>query len=396
MTPFDTSQVRFGVNYTPSRHWYYCWNDWDARSIQADFRALAALGIDHLRVQLIWPYFQPNPAYVSEAHLRRLSELVQLAADQGLDVLLSLLTGFLSGYAFLPSNVSPRAVFTDPDVLESEVLFAHRVLETVGDRANFMGLDLGNEINCLDQGLDAAIGDRWAAQFLDRVRPRISGRLIVNGVDNYPWMVGSTFTPRHLASDAYDMATMHCWPEFSGCLAGGRRLDEAPSLYLSRFYCEWVSLFSPRPRPRWIQEFGCCDLWGTPEEQDRYLRRGVELALEAGAAWFTFWCSHDKTRDVKFDPFEYHYGLLSTENREKRLAGVYRELAQAHRGRPAARAEPRSDVVLTVPAGFCPTTDPALPLEAWRERTLRSDFWRYYGRYLEVIAGGGVPTLKQA
>jgi hypothetical protein len=58
----DPARHRFGVNYTPSRRWWFCWNDWDADSIQRDLDAIAALGADHLRLLLIWPYFQPNPA----------------------------------------------------------------------------------------------------------------------------------------------------------------------------------------------------------------------------------------------------------------------------------------------------------------------------------------------
>ena len=63
---------RFGVNYTPTRQWYYCWNDFDADGIRRDLDTIAELGADHIRLQLIWPWFQPNPNWVSPAHLDRL------------------------------------------------------------------------------------------------------------------------------------------------------------------------------------------------------------------------------------------------------------------------------------------------------------------------------------
>lgn len=53
----DTSRHRFGVNYTPSHNWWFCWNDWDADPIKRDLDAIAALGADHLRLMLIWPFF---------------------------------------------------------------------------------------------------------------------------------------------------------------------------------------------------------------------------------------------------------------------------------------------------------------------------------------------------
>src|SRR5579862_7915580 len=50
----DLARHRFGVNYTPSRNWWFCWNDWNADSIKRDLDAIAALGADHMRLMLIW------------------------------------------------------------------------------------------------------------------------------------------------------------------------------------------------------------------------------------------------------------------------------------------------------------------------------------------------------
>ena len=71
----DPTRHRFGVNYTPSHNWWFCWNDWNPDPIKRDLDAIAALGADHLRILLIWPFFQPNPKWVSPAHLERLDQL---------------------------------------------------------------------------------------------------------------------------------------------------------------------------------------------------------------------------------------------------------------------------------------------------------------------------------
>ena len=73
---------RFGVNYTPSKNWWFCWNNWDADPIKRDLDAIAALGADHLRILLIWPYFQPNPRWVSPLHLERLDQLLTLMGQR--------------------------------------------------------------------------------------------------------------------------------------------------------------------------------------------------------------------------------------------------------------------------------------------------------------------------
>jgi len=40
----DLTRHRFGVNYTPSHNWWFCWNDWDPDPIRRDLDAIAALG----------------------------------------------------------------------------------------------------------------------------------------------------------------------------------------------------------------------------------------------------------------------------------------------------------------------------------------------------------------
>ena len=84
---------RFGVNYTPSKNWWFCWNEWDAGSMKRNLDAIAALGADHLRILLIWPYFQPNPKWVSPLHLERLDQLLTLMGERNLDAVVTVFTG---------------------------------------------------------------------------------------------------------------------------------------------------------------------------------------------------------------------------------------------------------------------------------------------------------------
>ncbi|HKO11640.1 MAG TPA: hypothetical protein VJV22_06715, partial [Acidobacteriaceae bacterium] len=98
----DLMRHRFGVNYTPSHNWWFCWNDWNADPIRRDLDAIAALGADHLRLMLIWPFFQPNPRWVSPAHLKRLDQLIALMGERRMDALVTVFTGQLSGWYFLP------------------------------------------------------------------------------------------------------------------------------------------------------------------------------------------------------------------------------------------------------------------------------------------------------
>lgn len=157
---------RFGVNYIPTPIWQFYWNDWSGSNIARDFDSIASLGADHIRMMLIWPWFQPNPSYVSTAHLDRLDELMVLAAERKLDVVVSLYTGWLSGYAFKPPYLESADFYTDPKWKPVWELYMTEVARRLMPHSNFLGLDLGNEINCCWEGASPADGDPWIESVL--------------------------------------------------------------------------------------------------------------------------------------------------------------------------------------------------------------------------------------
>jgi len=378
--------IRFGLNYVPSRRWYYCWNDWNGSEIAEDFDAVAALGVDHLRVQLIWPYFQPNPTYVSPAHLRRLEELMTLAGERGLDVQLSALTGFLSGYRFLPSDVTPDDVFVKEDVFSQSTRYLEAILNAVGQRDNFLGFDLGNEINVLSPELPLDTGDAWGRKMLDFLRPKMQGKWVVNGVDHNPWFNGCTFSTRHLAAD-YDAVCLHAWPLFTGCLLDSK-LDGSRSIHLSAFMTYMARFAVARTgqsKPIWIQEFGCSSEWGDLQQRESFLRQSVPLAIRAGATWFTWWCSHDVNRQLRFSTLEYDLGLLTVDNQPKPLAGIYRDLISEYsQSSPHAPISPE-EALPGIDADFAPRMLRRLPGQQWIEQNRESTTWELFNRFLKTL-----------
>lgn len=383
----------FGLNYVPSKRWYFCWNDWNAGDIAADFDAIAALGVDHVRVQLVWPWFQPNPTYVSPRHLERLAALMALAGERNLQVLLCPLTGWLSGYSFLPPSVGREDVFLKEAVVEQECRFFEAVLEKVGQDEQFLGFDLGNELSVLGPKLASEIGDDWARRIVAFLRPRMAGKWIVNGVDHQPFFRENVFSLPHLI-EAYDAVCIHAWPKFTGALLRGG-LADAPSQHLSAFLTHLARHFlNGEPKPVWIQEFGCSDLWGSGEEKERYLRRSVELAAVAGATWFTWWCSHDIEPQYRFQELEYDLGLFTTGNQPKPLAHVYRELIAQWADAPPSTPPDPAAVLGDLPTDFAPRALRELPPKQWLEQNLETTTWKLFDVYLHNVAETSTDASK--
>lgn len=330
----DLARHRFGVNYTPSRNWWFCWNDWDPSPIQRDLDAIAALGADHLRLMLVWPFFQPNPTYVSPAHLERLDQLIGWMAQRRLDALVTVFTGQLSGWYFLPSfNRLSDGFYTDKLMADAQDLFVRELARTLAPHPNVIGFDFGNELNtCWQAPLPQ--GDAWMARMFSRMNELLPGHLHVNGVDHHPWFEPDTFSPHALAAARFPV--MHCYPWWTGSLNYGGAMDP-PSIKLLAAMAALIRAYAGSPqKPVFAGEFNTC-IEALPEKgQAEWLDKAVHAAIDEGVSWFTYWDSHDVDRKFQFNPLEYTLGLLTNDGRVKAQGHVFRELAGAYRGKPVA------------------------------------------------------------
>ena len=218
-------RYRFGVNYTPSNNWWFCWNDWNVSPVKRDLDAIAALGADHLRIMLIWPYFQPNLTWVSGAHLERLSELLALMGERGLDAVVTVFTGQLSGWFFLPPfNKLDAALYTDPEIWAAQELLIKELARTMKAHDNILGFDFGNEVNTC-WSAEPAVGDAWMVKMFALMNSACPRCVHVNGTDHKPWFQPTTFSPRALAANPFPV--VHAYPYWTNALKYGGPLRPA-------------------------------------------------------------------------------------------------------------------------------------------------------------------------
>lgn len=172
--PYSASLLRhrFGVNYVPSKRWYYFWNDFDADSVARDLDVIASLGVDHIRMLLIWAYFQPNRTWVSPTHLDRVEKLLVLAGRRGLDVHLSMLNGWFAFKILTPFDDpnKPGDFYCAPRMLQAEELLFREVAGRVKRHRNF---------------LDSTSVTKWTVAGAP-ARTRVRGTLGANGFSPWP------------------------------------------------------------------------------------------------------------------------------------------------------------------------------------------------------------------
>ncbi|WP_405905258.1 glycosyl hydrolase [Streptomyces sp. NBC_00828] len=353
--------MRFGVNYTPSEGWFHHWLDFDLDAVRADLDSIAALGLDHIRVFPLWPYFQPNRTLIRPRAVEQLVALADAAAERGLDVNVDGLQGHLSSFDFLPAWTQTwhrRNIFTDPDVVEGEAEYLRVLAAALADRPNFIGMTIGNEVNQFAAGPhpdpDRITPDEagaWLRRLLAACEEGAPGKLHLHASYDAAWYQDDQpFTPEHSARLGA-VTAVHSWVFNGTAQRHGRTgvATEHHAAYLIELSKAWAD--DPH-RPVWLQEVGAPAPLIPAGHAAAFTEATVVNALDCPDVWgVTWWCSHDVSRDLAdFPELEYSLGLL-TNDRQVKPAG--RTIARIIEERRVYAPAPRTTalVVETTPGG---------------------------------------------
>ncbi|MCX4452177.1 glycosyl hydrolase [Streptomyces sp. NBC_01728] len=380
------SAVRFGVNYTPSEGWFHHWLDFDLDSVRADLDSIAALGLDHIRVFPLWPYFQPNRALIRPRAVEQLLQLVDAAGERGLDVNVDGLQGHLSSFDFLPAWTRTwhrRNLFTDPEVLDGQAAYLRTLAAALADRPHFIGMTLGNEVNQFSVGPPHPDPDRasstqiddWLERMLAACEEGAPGRLHLHAEYDATWYQDDMpFTPGQAARRGA-VTAVHSWV-FNGTAQRHGRTS-VPTEHHAAYLIELSKAWADDPhRPVWLQEVGAPAPLIPPEHAAAFTEATVAAALDCPDLWgITWWCSHDVSRDLAdFPELEYGLGLLTNDRRPKDSARTLARAAREHHHKPAPRT-----TALLVPA------DPAV-------RSLCAPGGPVFEAFFRLTSDGARPT----
>lgn len=391
MTPH---RPRFGVNYTPGQNWFHHWLDFDLDAVRADLDAIAALGLDHVRVFPLWPVFQPNRTLIRPRAVQQLVALVDAAGERGLDVNVDGLQGHLSSFDFRPSWISSwhrRNMFTDPEVVEAEAEYLRTLAAALADRPNFLGMTLGNETNQFSgephpdpDRLEPGQADAWLARLLEACEAGAPGRAHLHSFYDAAWYLDDhPFTPAHAARHGFATA-IHAWV-FNGTAQtyGTHSVAvDQHAAYLIELSKAWA--LDPR-RPVWLQEVGAPAPHIPAEHAPAFTRATVANALDCPDLWgVTWWCSHDVDRSLgDFPELEYSLGLLGNDGRVKPIGREIAEIAGEVRESWTPPAPRRTALVLDLP-------------EAAPKRSACAPSGAFFEAFMRLAAAGARPAVVLA
>ncbi|MBC8170979.1 MAG: cellulase family glycosylhydrolase [Anaerolineae bacterium] len=375
-----TQPFVLGVNYWPRRKAMYWWSDFDEGEVREEFALLADLGMNILRIFLLWDDWQPTPDTVDAGCLENLGKVCDIAAEYNLGLDVTFFTGHMSGPNWSPrwlldqdappaSNYVKQVVsqgevvpgyyrnpFHDAVALDAARLLLSTVVSRYKDHPGVWMWNLGNEPDLFALPKDAAAGQAWVREMtqlikgIDPVHPVTCGLHIASLHEDNGLRVDQVYSET-------DVAVMHSYPMYLPWARHSLDPDLVP------YTCAMVTALCGKPTL--MEEWGGCtntpgkesEIWewtayGEPRtqfmasEEDfaQYVDAVLGKLVEVGATGAMMWCYADYIPELWDKP-------PCSESRHERFFGLVR---------PDGSLKPHAEIIKRF-AATQPTVNPNPP-----------------------------------
>ena len=316
-----------GCNYWASNAGTEMWRNFDTEAIEADFIELRENGCDTLRIFLNWRDFQPvmtidgyagqpgeyrmndgsadgrlleNSYGLDPVMLERLALVCDLAEKHDLKLIVSLITGWMSGRLFVPEMLKGKNVITDPEALRWEHRLAYGVVRFLRDKPAILCWDLGNECNCMGRTESAHQAYVWTMTIASAIRMADPSRLVLSGMHSLSVAEEGNWHLRDMG-ELTDMMTNHPYPGSATIGADVSPCDSYRSVMLPIAQMDLFASISGRPSM--IEEMGTLDnIYADRETAGRVAQICMQLAWASGGTGYLWWCAHEQ-KNLDFAPY---------------------------------------------------------------------------------------------
>jgi endo-1,4-beta-mannosidase len=284
------TEFTLGVNYWPRRKAMYWWSNFDAGEVREEFAILKEIGLNVVRIFLLWDDFQPDPNSVSQDALKNLVIVADIAVENGLGIDMTFFTGHMSGPNWSPrwllgGDLPPiahqhwlrdvvseakktdkgyRNMFHDEMALNAERLLLKTVVSALKDHPAIWMWNLGNEPDLFAWPNSSEEGAAWVKEMVG----------LIKSIDpNHPVTIGlhgdSLELNNGLRIDKVyahtDVAVMHSYPMYKTWARKPLDPDFVP------FTCALTAALSGKPVL--MEEFGGCT---APPGESTYIMKWTE------------------------------------------------------------------------------------------------------------------------
>jgi endo-1,4-beta-mannosidase len=368
-----SEKFNLGVNYWPRRKAIYWWSNFDAGEVREEFSIIRDLGLNVVRIFLLWDDFQPEPTSVSPGALKNLVTVADVAAENGLGLDVTFFTGHMSGPNWSPrwlldgeehpypdywgrreivsqgkvvSN-GYRNMFHDEIALKAERLLLKTVVGALKDHPGIWMWNLGNEPDLFAWPNTSKDGAAWMKEMVG----------LIKAIDpNHPVTIGLHSAELHVDTGLRidkvyahtDVAVMHSYPMYTPWARHPLDPDFVP------YTCALTAALCGKPVL--MEEFGGCTAQpGEPShtmtwtettghereqfmagEEDfaEYIRQVLPKLQHSGATGAMLWCYADYIPELWDLPpcqnaqHERFFGLVRPDGSLKPHTKIIQEFAK--------------------------------------------------------------------
>lgn len=361
-----------GVNYWPRQKAMYWWANFDAAEVAEEFDVIAGIGMNVVRLFLLWDDWMPTSGAVSPERLRDFGIVCDLAAARGLKLDVTFFTGHMSGPNWSPrwllDSTAPapspyvrqvisdgkivegfyRNMFHDPEALAASELLLKTVVGAYHQHDAIWMWNLGNEPDLFAHPHSAQAGQEWVRRMrglirdIDDVHDVTCGLHVASLLDDNGLHVDKVFAET-------DVAVMHGYPMYIPWAKDNLDADFVPYVCaLVSAMCgkpclaeEWGGCTAPEGRDSEVWSWNC---YGTPDRKQfmaseqalaDYIEAVLPKLVEVGSTGAMLWCYADYVESLWGVPpcdelgakHERHFGLVRPDGSLKPHAEVIRKFA---------------------------------------------------------------------
>ena len=369
-----------GCNYWASNLGIYMWKNYDKKIIRKDMRTLSAHGVNCIRVFPLWPDFQPlteirfvnsnaNTYFpfrmrtgdkplpfqkypnsgLCEEQVANFKHLLSTAEEFGIKVIVSIVTGWMSGRKLVPDPFISRDLVKDAEVVLYECAFIKDLIGEIKDHKNIIAYEPGNETNCLSYEMNQYEAELWLKVITDTIRSADPTKPVYAGMHGTSCKGNWNLVTQ---SKYFDMATPHPYPCFTEYCLKEKLTAFRASMHAaseSSYYASITGL------PSMVQEIGCMgQSYLSNDFVPEYFEKALMTSYASGSKAFLWWCAFEQTH-LDFAPYDVNaaeadLGLCFADHTPKPVLKKLAELRQDI-DQIGLLPEPKKDacVIITTP-----------------------------------------------
>lgn len=361
-----------GCNYWDSASGTEMWKKWQPDVVKDDLEALEKCGVKYLRVFPLWRDFQPikklynwrggfgeytvgeddeyldeNPDGMDMTMIERFRSFADMAAEHGMKLIVSIVTGWMSGRLFVPPAIEGRNLIADSEVLMWTEKYVKAIVRNLRDKENIVMWDLGNECNCLGEAPTRAAAYVWTATVRNAIICEDTSRPISSGMHSLECNPNSIWQLCDQGS-LCDFVTTHPYPSptIKGDLEpyNGLRTTLLPTAQ-SEYYSGVSGV------PCLIQESGTFSpTIGNAEMSADFARVNILSAWANGLYGYLWWCGMEhlnlKNPPYSWSMMERQLGMVDVNRNPKPVGMAIKKMSEALSALPPlSECKKRTDAV---------------------------------------------------